>query len=231
MTHIQIDGGIYHADQVLFDGRTAAQHHAARVAAEHSYVQQMRTGTPRDPLREIGLSWSYPQLGDSRSQMRRQIATEDALASQRVHCAIAPGATVTLQSGERLVPGDEITLTHLEGRRDALAHLIALGVALRIPVSVAWARSLPSDVGPYVWAGKHPRPLGDGGVVAPGETVTEDMFAAAPEPEPIDPITAAVMVEHRVSVPPPSSEFDDLLHAGKIVRNPNYQSAHKGTNK
>src|SRR5690606_18413038 len=104
----------------------------------------------------------YPVIGDERGRVLREIATEKAHAEQKVQWAVAPGARIKFHDGRQIGTGTEVTLEDVQGRRDAIAKLITLGVISVISPREAWIRSLPSDVGPFVWAGKKPRELANG---------------------------------------------------------------------
>ncbi len=206
-------------------GQERAQREAREIAAENR-ARQLAGELPLDPVAAIGARAVRPILGDSRSLMQREIATEQALATQAVQHAVSPGSYLLLRDGRRLEAGAEVTLQDLDGSGAALRKLGHDGVLLSVDADTAFARSLPSNVQYAVFCdelvGLHGKVFKRGAAVKPTD------FAPAPERKHFDDGARALSLVLRgidpASGPPPMSAFEHALERRQIVRNPNYRA-------
>lgn len=176
-----------------------------------------------DAVAAAGLQANTPAIvGDYDRETRRR-AQAAATAAQRSHWAVCVGATVTLKDGSVLSGGeriDEALIDHPHAS-EVLNVMRERGIVSMIDPDLAWLRSLPPEVGP--WVATREVSFSNGKAFRRGDSVSEADCPARKLPRPItDDMKASELsvadvrrlireeIDLRVprpSLPPPMSEW------------------------
>lgn len=207
------------------DGSSHAAHLAER-ERQRVLQRRMLNGEPVSPIEELGITVRFPPtFGDDRARYALEDRTRNAVLTQVVCLAVAPGHSLLFLDGAVLREGDEVTLPRLENRLDARAALVARGVLLSIPGDAAFARTIPEHIEHACYAEQL---QGLTRTFHRGDSVRREDFDLPPskkrEPSIQEIIDARIDVRLGRAVTGPSmSIFDELLSSRKVIRNPRFR--------